>query len=107
MKHLVRASATALILALTAFGLTACGSSDDDCDDNTSGASAQLAIAPDLLSGTGGRGSSGSKPKPQKLTKPQTSKPRGGKPGSKPQSSKHKGSKPKGGSHHDDICDED
>jgi hypothetical protein len=120
MKHLLRASASAVILALTAFGMTACGSTgdDDDCDETTA-AVAQFAVAPDLLTGTGSRGSSGSKPKPPKppkqakQAKPQGSKPKGSKPGSKPSSgkskdSKPKSSKPKGGSHHDDdICDED
>ncbi|PZT71408.1 hypothetical protein [Streptomyces sp. AC1-42T] len=101
MKHLTRAAASAVILALTAFGLSACGSTgDDDCDE-TSVATAQLAMV------------SGSKPKPPKLTKPKASKPKIGTPGGKSRKStskngKHKGSKPKVGSHHDDdFCDED
>ncbi|MEU3704796.1 hypothetical protein AB0E82_21210 [Streptomyces anulatus] len=108
MKHLMRAAASAVILALTAFGLSACGSTDDDDCDETSVAVAQFAMAPVQLSGTGDRVLSGSKPKPPKLTKP-----KGGKSGSKPKSGKSvdgksKSSKPKGGSHHDDdICDED
>lgn len=111
MKHLTRAAASAIILALTAFGLSACGSTDDDDCDETNVAVAQFAMAPALLSGTGDRVLAGSKPKPPKLTKdkPKVSKPKGGKPKvSKPKSSKPKSSKPKGGSHHDDdLCDED
>ncbi|MFJ4965967.1 hypothetical protein ACIP6P_26580 [Streptomyces sp. NPDC088729] len=116
MKHLRRASVSAVILTLTAFGLSACGSlRDDDCDE-TSTAVAQFAMAPELLNGTASLSSGskpkpprppklqkqGSKPKPPKFKKPQSSKPKSG----KAQSGKAKGSKPKG-SHHDDICDED
>ncbi|MEJ8654657.1 hypothetical protein WKI65_43155 [Streptomyces sp. MS1.AVA.3] len=96
MKHLVRSAAAATVLTLAAFGLTACGTSDDDDCDDPSPAVAQFAAAPELPGGRGGRGISGSMPKPPKRSSTKV-KPKGG----KPPVSNFKGP------HHNDICDED